>query len=293
MNDMRPTAPRWEDPQAAFASEEAARLKQEIVDVGRKLWLRQYVDGNGGNISCRLTDDWVLCTPTLMSKGDLRPDDLCLVDMAGNQLAGRQRRSSEILLHLAVMRTVPEARSVIHCHPPHATAYTLAGVVPPERMLAEHEVFVGPVSVLPYETPGTQACADAVVPYAKDHNTILLANHGLVTWADSVTHAEWYVEVVDTTCRVLILAGHLGVEPTPIPLERIGGLLTLKARLGMPDARFQSPAGPAADPGTLPGGITARPRPDATPAPSGSGAGEASAADGPADHSPVARQRRR
>jgi L-fuculose-phosphate aldolase len=267
MTQLRSTAPRWDSPEAAFVSEDAARLKQEIVDVGRKLWLRQYVDGNGGNVSCRLTDEWVLCTPTLMSKGDLRPDDLCLVDMAGTQVAGTRRRSSEILLHLAIMRAVPEARSVIHCHPPHATAYALAGVVPPERVLAEHEVFVGPVSFLPYETPGTQACADAVVPYAKDHNSILLANHGLVTWADTTTHAEWYVEVMDTTCRVLILAGHLGVVPAQIPLERIGGLLALKTRLGMPDARFRSEADAALDPDVLPGGVAARPRPGATPSP--------------------------
>lgn len=271
MDDTRHDVGRWGTPDAAFRSEEAARLKQEIVDVGRKLWLRQYVDGNGGNISCRLTDEWVLCTPTLMSKGDMQADDLCLVDMLGDQVAGPRRRSSEILLHLAILRTVPEARAVIHCHPPHATAYALAGVVPPERMLAEHEVFVGPVAFLPYETPGTQACADAVIPYARDHNTILMANHGLVTWADSVTHAEWYAEVMDTTCRVLMLAGQLGTPPVQIPLERIGGLMALKKRLGMPDARFGPSAGRAADPVVFPGGMTSPPRPGATPAVAASG----------------------
>jgi L-fuculose-phosphate aldolase len=255
----------WATPEEAFVSEEAMRLKQEIVDAGRKLWLRQYVDGNGGNISCRLTDQWVLCTPTLLSKADLTVEDICLVDMAGRSVAGSRKRSSEILLHLAILRTVPDARSVIHCHPPHATAYALAGVVPPERMLAEHEVFVGPVAILPYETPGTQACANDVIPFAKEHNTILMANHGLVTWADTVTHAEWYVEVMDTTCRVLILAGQLGRAPEPIPIERIGGLMALKKKLGMPDARF----GPFIDsdpaPVVLPGGIASLPRPGATP----------------------------
>jgi L-fuculose-phosphate aldolase len=265
MNEARAESANWKTPGEAFASDEAMRLKQEIVDVGRKLWLRQYVDGNGGNISCRLTDEWVLCTPTLVSKGDMRVEDLCLVDLQGNQVAGTGRRSSEILLHLAILRTVPDARSVVHCHPPHATAYALAGVVPPERMLAEHEVFVGPVAFLPYETPGTQACADAVIPFAKEHNTILMANHGLVAWADSVTHAEWYVEVMDTTCRVLILAGQLGKPPEQIPIERIGGLLALKRRLGMPDARFGAGVSNTPAPRVLPGGIISVPRPGATP----------------------------
>jgi L-fuculose-phosphate aldolase len=221
-----------------FDSDLALAIKHEIVAVGRKLWERQYVDGNGGNISCRLTDDWVLCTPTLMSKGDLRVEDICLVDFEGRQLAGVRRRSSEILLHLAIMKAVPAARAVVHCHPPHATAYALAHQVPPVAMLAEHEVFIGPVALVPYETPGTQACADAVVPLAARHNTILMANHGVVTWADNLVHAEWFVEVMDTTCRVLMLAAQAGLRPQAIPQPTVGGLLTIKKKLGLPDARF-------------------------------------------------------
>jgi len=237
--------------QAAFESDAARALKQEIVDAGRKLWERQYVDGNGGNISVRLSDEWVLCTPTLTSKADLTPDALCLVDMDGVQVAGREKRSSEILLHLAIMRTVPEARAVIHSHPPHATAFALAGRVPPDAMLAEHEVFVGPVAFLPFESPGTQAFADTVVPVAHEHNTILLGNHGLVTWADTVTHAEWFVEVMDTTCRILILVNQLGASPAPIPPSGVRGLLDLKHRMGLPDARFRRTAPPPPAPSDL------------------------------------------
>jgi L-fuculose-phosphate aldolase len=221
-----------------FDSDQALALKREMVEVGHKLWQRQYVEGNGGNISCRLTDEWVLCTPTLMSKGDLRVEDICLVDFDGKQIAGVRRRSSEVLMHLAIMKAVPAARAVIHCHPPHATAFALAGKVPPDAMLAEHEVFVGPVALVPYETPGTQAFAEKVVPYVQRHNTILLANHGLVTWAGSLTRAEWCVEVMDTTCRVLILTAQLGVSPTEIPASAIDDLLELKKKLGLPDARF-------------------------------------------------------
>ena len=222
----------------AFRSRRALALKEEIVRTGRKLWERQYVDGNGGNITGRLTDEWVISTPTMLSKADLTVDDLCLVDLDGNHLAGRRTCSSEILLHLAIFKTLAGARSVIHCHPPHATTYALVHKVPPVAMLAEHEVFVGPVAFVPYDTPGTQAFADAVLPYVKDHNTILLSNHGLVCWADTVTHACWYVEVMDTTCRILILASQLGEAPVPIPAGKIGDLLAMKKGLGLPDARF-------------------------------------------------------
>lgn len=250
--------------EAAFRSREALAIKEEIVRAGRKLWERQFVDGNGGNISARLTDDLVICTPTLMSKYDMTVDDMCLVDLGGNQLGGTRKRSSEILLHLEIFKAVPQAKAVLHCHPPHATAYAVAGVVPPTCMISEHEVFIGPVALVPYETPGTIECAKAVVPYVKDHNTILLANHGLVCWADSITHAEWYAEVMDTTCRILILASSLGVPPTQIPTGKVGDLLAIKKGLGMPDVRITRPECLRCDVPRAPAGITTTPAPPAS-----------------------------
>ncbi len=235
----RPRGNRLSPAERAFRSPAARALKAEIVRTGRKLWERHYVDGNGGNITGRLTDEWVISTPTMLSKADLSADDLCLVDLAGNQLAGRRRHSSELPLHLAIFKAQPRARAVVHCHPPYATTFALVHRVPPVGMLAEHEVFVGPVPCVPYETPGTRACADAVVPFVEDHNTILLANHGIVCWGDTVTHAEWYVEVMETTCRILILSSQLGQTPKPIPATKIADLLSMKQSLGLPDARLR------------------------------------------------------
>ena len=172
-----------------FESPEAARAKREIVRVARKLWLREYVDGNGGNISYRLADQYVLCTPTLMSKADVRPADIAMVDLHGRQVAGETRRSSEISLHVAIMRAVPADRAVIHCHPPHATAYACIGRVPPEWLLAEPEVFLGPIGWVPYETPGTEAAGNVAAAVATRHNTLILANHGAAArrFMDSTT----------------------------------------------------------------------------------------------------------
>ncbi len=225
-------------PERVFHSPEAEAAKAEIVAVGRKLWQRAYVDGNGGNISCRLGPDAVLCTPTLVSKADLTPEDLCLVDMEGKQTGGCRPRTSEILMHLEIYKAVPEAKAVVHCHPPHATAYAITGRVPPTCVIPESEVFIGKVALAPYQTPGTQAFAEAILPFVKDHNTILLANHGIACWADTVTHAEWYAEVVDTYCHTLMLAAQLGAPLTHIPPEKAADLLALKKRLGLPDERL-------------------------------------------------------
>ena len=196
------------------------------------------MDGNGGNISYRLADGAVLCTPTLVSKGDLKREDISLVDLDGNQLTGGPPRTSEIFLHLEIYKAVPEAKAVVHCHPPHATAYAITGRVPPTCIVPEFEVFVGRVAISPYETPGTKAFAETILPYVKKHNTVLLTNHGIVCWADTVTHAEWYAEVLETYCWTLLIASQLGAPLSFIPPEKAADLMKVKQRLGLPDPRF-------------------------------------------------------
>ncbi len=228
-----------EEPLQIFNSPEANALKEEILRVGKKLWERQYVDGNGGNISVRVSPHYVLCTPTLCSKGDLCMEDFSLVDLDNCQICGDRPQTSEILLHLEIYKAVPAAKAVIHCHPPYATAHAVAGVVPQGNLIPEQEVFIGPGALAPYETPGTRAFAKTVLPYVQDHNTILLANHGIVCWADTVTHAEWYVEVVDTYCKTVMIASQLRSKLNEIPPDKIADLLAIKQRLGLPDPRLR------------------------------------------------------
>jgi L-fuculose-phosphate aldolase len=126
----QPTQPE-PSPLAVASSPEAHALRNEIIAVGRKLWERQYVDGNGGNISVRIGERYVLCTPTMMCKRDMEPADICLSNLDGNILAGDRMRTSELLLHLEIYRCNPLARAVVHCHPPYATAFAMTGTVPP------------------------------------------------------------------------------------------------------------------------------------------------------------------
>jgi L-fuculose-phosphate aldolase len=230
--------PEEESPMAVANSFEAQAMRTEIIRVGRKLWERQYVDGNGGNISARLGSRYVLCTPTMLSKGDLEPSDICFLDLEGNLLAGERSRTSELLLHLEIYKANPKARAVVHCHPPYATAFAITGTAPPNGLISEYEIFIGPAAVAPYETPGTQAFAETVLPFVQDHNTILLQNHGVVCWSDTATHAEWLVEVLDTCCKTYLLAKQIGKPLNVIPDNKIQEILTLKRRLGLPDARL-------------------------------------------------------
>ena len=140
-----------------FNSPEVHVLKERICDMGRRLWQRDYTDGNGGNITIRVGDNLALCTPTLICKGFMTPEDMCLVDLDGNQLAGTRVRTSEAKTHFGIMKRQPNAKSCVHAHPPHATAFAIANVNIPSCLIPEAEVFLGKIGVAKYQTPGTPA----------------------------------------------------------------------------------------------------------------------------------------
>ena len=245
---LRVPKPEEGSPTGVFNSFEAEALRDEIIRTGRKLWDRQYVDGNGGNISCRIGSEYVLCTPTMISKGDMTPADICLSDMDGKIVAGNRLRTSELLLHLEIYRANARARAVVHCHPPYATAFSLTGTTPPVGLISEYEIFIGPAALARFETPGTKAFAETVLPFIRDHNTILLANHGIVCWSDTITHAEWLVEILESYCKTCVIAGQIGKPLVPIPDQKIQEILDLKRHLGFPDARMSAPGIPVDEP---------------------------------------------
>ena len=214
----------------------AHKIKQDICEIGRRIYNRGFAAANDGNISVRIGENEVLCTPTLHCKGFLKPDDIATVDMQGHQLAGHKKRSSEALLHLEIYRQRADVKSVVHCHPPHATAFAIAREAIPQCVLPEVEIFLGDVPITKYETPGTQAFADTILPFVKKTNVIILANHGTVSFGEDVERAYWWTEILDAYCRILLLARHLG------PIHYVGHdkereLLELKQKWGYTDPR--------------------------------------------------------
>jgi L-fuculose-phosphate aldolase len=172
------------------------------------------------------------------------------VDEKGTQLAGKRKRSSEVLLHLAVYKERPDVNAVVHCHPPHATAFGVAHEPIPKCVLPEVEVFLGEVPVARYETPGGQKFADTVVPYVHDCNTIILANHGTLSFGPDLEKAYWNTEIVDAYCRILILARQLG-RVNYFTDTQTRELLDLKKRLGYDDVRFRKEGCPTCGPSSF------------------------------------------
>ncbi len=226
------------DIKALFDSPEVADLKNQICDVGRRLWQRAYVDGNGGNIAIRVMEDIVLCTPTLVSKGFMKPEDLCFVDLEGNQLCGVKKRTSEILMHLQIMKRQPRAVATVHCHPPYSTGFAVAGVEPPTCMIPEYEVFSS-VAIAPYRTPGTPEMGQLVADLVDKHNTILMANHGVVSWSHvSVEDGYFKMEILEAYCRTVLVASQLGKPVNTMTPAQLQDLLKIKQSLGIPDPRI-------------------------------------------------------
>ncbi len=214
----------------------AHKIKQDICEIGRRIYNKGFAAANDGNITVRIGENEVLCTPTMHSKGFLKPDDISTVDMTGKQLAGRKKRSSEALLHLEIYKNRPDIKSVVHCHPPHATAFAIAREPIPQCVLPEVEVFLGDVPITKYETPGGQAFADTIIPFVQKTNIIILANHGTVSYGTDVEQAYWWTEILDAYCRMLMLAKNLGrVNYFSEGKER--ELLELKQQWGWDDPR--------------------------------------------------------
>src|SRR5438067_6282691 len=214
-------------------------LKRQLCDIGRRLWQRAYVDGNGGNIAIRVGEDIALCTPTLVSKGFMQPEDMCLVDLEGNQLCSGngKKRTSEILMHLQIMKRQPRAVATVHCHPPYSTGFAVAGIEPPTCMIPEYEVFSS-VAIAPYRTPGTPEMRKLVSDLVDKHNTILMANHGVVAWShNNLEDAYFKMEILEAYCRTVLVSSQLGKPVNTMTPAQLQDLLKIKQSLGIPDPR--------------------------------------------------------
>ena len=186
------------------------QLRDDIVRFGKMLHQNGLVAATDGNISARMSDGTVLCTPTLMSKGMMEGDDLVIVDEHGRKLSGRREASSEIAMHLLIYRERPDVNAVVHAHPPTATGYAAAGIPLDTALCSEIVVTLGSVPLARYGTPGTTELADALSPLIADHQAILMANHGVVTYGEDLLTAYMNMETVEHYAKIALVTHMLG-----------------------------------------------------------------------------------
>ena len=204
--------------------EEQARA--DIVEVGRRLWMRGFVASNDGNISIRLGENRLITTPKSVSKGFMTPDMMVITDLQGKRVAGEREPSSELKMHLEVYRNRPDARAVVHAHPPTATGFAVAGIPLDRAVLAEVITTLGSIPLAEYATPSTEELPAAVRKYVKAHDGILLANHGALALAGDVFSAYYRMETIEHFARISLVAHTLGREHllSRTEVDRLQGL---------------------------------------------------------------------
>lgn len=210
----------------------AYALRREICEVGRRVYQRGYVAANDGNISVRMQDDRILCTPTGVSKGFITEDMLAICDLDGQQVAGTMRISSEIRMHLEIYKLRPDVYSVVHAHPPTATGFAVAGIELTQCVLPEVIVSLGGVPLADYGTPGGPDIVEPMKPLLKDYDAILMANHGAVTLGKDVMDAHFKMETVEHFAKIALVAHQLGQVKT-LSDGHVNELIDLRERFGI------------------------------------------------------------
>jgi L-fuculose-phosphate aldolase len=206
--------------------------RQDIVEVGRLVWQRGWVASNDGNISVRLDQERILCTPTATCKGRMTPDDLIVCDMEGRKLAGARERTTEMDMHLAIYAKRPDIRAVVHSHPPVSTGYAVAGRPLNLALLPEVVIGLGSVPLAEYGLPGTPELTRPLLPLIPNHDAILMGNHGVVCYAAELFQAYFRMETVEHFARVALVAELLG-GPHVLPRQEVEKLVDSRARYGI------------------------------------------------------------
>jgi L-fuculose-phosphate aldolase len=206
--------------------------RQDIVDVGRMVWQKGWVAANDGNISIRLDQDRVLCTPTQVCKGMMQADDMIVCDMQGNKISCTRERTSEIMMHLTIYNLRPDIRSVVHAHPPVATGYAAAGRSLNLALLPEVVLGLGCVPLAAYGLPGTPELTDPLLPLIPKYEALLMGNHGAVCYGEDLYKAFFRMETVEHFARISLVAELLGGAQV-LPKLEVDKLLEARARYGI------------------------------------------------------------
>lgn len=228
----------------------AEQIKQEICEVGHRLYAHGFVAANDGNISVKFSENEFYCTPTGVSKGSLTPEMIIKIDAEGNKLEGSLNPSSEIKMHLRVFRERPDVNAVVHAHPPVATAFTVAGIPLDRYILPEAVLTIGDVPTCAYATPSTMEIPDSLMPYIQEHDAFMLKNHGALTVGNTLTRAFFTMEEVEFNAKIMKYAMELG-RIQEISEEKMYELMDLRVKMGLPgkhpgyktaEERAQNPA---------------------------------------------------
>ena len=210
-----------------------AELRKEIIEAGRRLYEKDFVASNDGNISARLTERELLITPTGVSKGFMTPDQILKVDYQGNLVTGFMKPTSEMKMHLAVFNCREDVQAIVHAHPPTATGFAVAGESLDKISLPEVVYNLGQIRLSEYATPTTEEVPQSVAKHITCSDAVLLANHGAITVGDNVLDAYYKMETLEAVAKITLVARTLGNENV-LSDEQKQVLYKIREKMGKP-----------------------------------------------------------
>ncbi len=222
--------------------------REDVCRFGKLLHQRHYVAATDGNLSVRLDHETVLCTPTMISKGMMEPEDLVLVDMSGRRMAGRRNVSSEIAMHLLIYKLRPDVHGVVHAHPPTATGYAAAGLPLNQALVSEIVIALGCIPLARYATPGTAELTQALEPLIPNFDAVLMANHGVVTYGGDLLQAYMKMETVEHFASITLVTHLLGRQQL-LSEDDVRKLVVAREKYGISTPSQQGAACPVTSPG--------------------------------------------
>jgi L-fuculose-phosphate aldolase len=206
--------------------------RQSIVEVGRLVFQKNWVAASDGNISIRLDENRILCTPSGVCKGMMRPEDLNICDLDGKRISGRLECTTEIAMHTTIYRLRPDVMSVVHAHPPISTGFAAAGRALDLAVLPEVIVSLGCVPLAAYGLPGTPELTEGMLPYIPKCDAMLLESHGVVCYGEDVFKAYARMEKVEQFAQITLVAELLG-GPKVLPRSEVQRLFDARFRYGI------------------------------------------------------------
>lgn len=208
--------------------------KRNILEVGRRMYAKNFVAANDGNISCKVDHDIIWTTPTGVSKGFMDEEMLVKMRLDGTVLsAGSLKPSSEVKMHTRIYKENPEVMGVTHAHPPICTSFAIAGIGLDKAIYPEALVNLGTVPCIHYETPGTQGIPDSIAPYCKDYNAVLLGNHGALSWGKTLIEAFYRLEAMEHYALILMYTGNIIGKANILSCDQVKELLDIRNNLGI------------------------------------------------------------
>ncbi len=190
------------------------KLIEEIVEISHLIYKKGFVSATDGNISARLPNGNILCTPTMLSKGEIKKSNIVEIDADENLVYGIYKPSTEVKMHLFIYKQREDVNAIIHAHPPFATSFAVAGLSLENYVLPEVIINIGKIPLAKYATPSTDEVPKSIEPFIKDHDAFLLQNHGAVTIGTNLKEAFFKMEKLEHYAMIVLFARILGGERT-------------------------------------------------------------------------------